>query len=198
MIAGLLLAAGRSTRFGADKLTAKLHGKAVVRRSIHALSTLDAVYVVVPPGADAITQALSRMDVRFVVNLARDEGMASSIRAGIAALEPDVGAVVIALGDQPLASPAVTEALCARWALGGASAVVPMFADGQGHPVLFDRACFSDLATLRGDNGARGVLRALGDRCAGVPVEGNAPADVDTAEALAALNGANGFPLARE
>lgn len=187
MIAGLLLAAGRSTRFGADKLTAKLHGKAIVRLSAGVLAPLDAVFVVVPPGADAITQALSRLDVRFVINLARDEGMASSIRAGVAALDAEVEAVVIALGDQPLASPDVTDALRERWAQGGASAVVPVYADGQGHPVLFDRTCFSSLAELRGDQGARGVLRALGDRCACVPVDGNAPVDVDTPEVLALL-----------
>ena len=111
MIAGLLLAAGRSRRFGADKLCAKLDGKAVIRWSMAALSPLDSVYVVIAPGADAVTQALSRLDVRFVVNLGRDEGMASSIRAGIAALPDDVAAVVIALGDQPRGSPAVTRAL---------------------------------------------------------------------------------------
>jgi molybdenum cofactor cytidylyltransferase len=187
VIAGLLLAAGRSTRFGADKLTATLHGETVVRLSARALASLDAVYVVVPPAADAMTQALSQLDVRFVINLVRDEGMASSIRAGVATFGPEVDAVVIALGDQPLASPAVTLALRERWARGGASAVVPMYADGPGHPVLFDRACFPELVALHGDNGARGVLRALGDRCVGVPVEGDAPADVDTAEALVAL-----------
>jgi molybdenum cofactor cytidylyltransferase len=194
VIAGLLLAAGRSKRFGADKLTAKLHGKAVVRLSVRALLPLDAVYVVVPPGADAITQALSRLDVRFVVNLARDEGMASSIRAGIAALGTDVDAVVIALADQPLASPEVAEVLRERWARGDVSAVVPMYADGQGHPVLFDRTCFAALGALRGDHGARGVLRDLGDRCATVTIDGAAPTDVDTVEALAALEA--GTPLA--
>ena len=71
MIAGLLLAAGRSSRFGADKLCAKLNGKAVIRWSAEALSSADAVYVVIPPGADAVTQALSRLDVSFVINLAR-------------------------------------------------------------------------------------------------------------------------------
>lgn len=187
MIAGLLLAAGRSTRFGSDKLTAKLQGKAIVRLSARALAGLDVVYVVVPPAADAITQALSRLDVRFVVNLARDEGMASSIRAGIAALDPEVDAVVIALGDQPLASPAVTDALRARWTRGDVAAVVPRYADGEGHPVLFDRSCFGDLAGLRGDSGARAVLRALGERCATVIIDGSAPEDVDTAEALASL-----------
>ncbi|CAN5245571.1 hypothetical protein BH09GEM1_BH09GEM1_15160 [soil metagenome] len=188
MIAGLLLAAGRSTRFGADKLTAKLNGKAVVRSSMQALSPLDTVYAVIPPGADAIMQALSRLDVRFVVNLARDEGMASSIRAGVAALSDDVEAVVIALADQPLASNDVTRALCERWSVGDVAAVAPVYRDGNGHPVLFGRECFVALAELKGDVGARAVLRAFGERTAYISIDSDAPLDVDTREALAALH----------
>lgn len=187
MIAGLLLAAGRSRRFGADKLCAKLDGKAIIRWSVGALSPLDSVYVVIPPGADAVMQALSRLDVRFVVNLGRDEGMASSIRAGIAALPDDVGAVVVALADQPLGSAVVTCALVDRWRAGGIDAVVPSYLDGRGHPVLFGRACFPALSALRGDVGARGVIEELGERAAIVEVSTVMPADVDTPEALAAL-----------
>lgn len=189
MIAGLLLAAGRSSRFGADKLCAKLDGKAVIRWSAQALSAADIVYVVIPPGADAITQALSRLDVRFVVNLGRHEGMASSIRAGIAALSDDVEATVIALADQPLLSAHVVGALCGRWRDGGVAAVAPEYRDGRGHPVLFGRECFAALQELRGDVGARSVLDALGDRVALVPVDDRMPVDVDTPDALQALQG---------
>ena len=187
MIAGLLLAAGRSTRFGADKLCAKLDGKAVIRWSVAALAPLDVLYVVIPPGADAVTQALSRLDVRFVVNLGRDEGMASSIRAGVSALPDEVGAVVIALADQPRAAESVTRALCERWRAGDVGAVAPMYSDGRGHPVLFGRECFGALLALRGDVGARGVLEGLGARVALVEVTDAMPADVDTADALRAL-----------
>ncbi|MEP6990510.1 MAG: nucleotidyltransferase family protein [bacterium] len=187
MIAGLLLAAGRSRRFGSDKLCAKLDGKAVVRWSAAALTALDAVYVVIPPGADAVTQALSRLDVRFVVNLARDEGMASSIRAGVAALPADTEAVVIALADQPRASADTTGHLVQRWNDGDADAVAPVFSDGRGHPVLFGRACFETLLQLRGDTGARAVLDALGPRLALVAVDGPMPVDVDTPDALLGL-----------
>ena len=161
MIAGLLLAAGRSSRFGADKLCAKLDGKAVIRWSAAALAAVDVVYVVIPPGADLTMQALSRLDVRFVVNLARDEGMASSIRAGMAALPDDIEAVVIALADQPLASAQVTRQLGERWRVGGVAAVAPVYRDGRGHPVLFGRECFDALRALRGDVGARAVLDSL-------------------------------------
>ena len=190
MIAGLLLAAGKSTRFGADKLTAKLDGKAVVRWSAETVIHLDDVYVVIPPGADAVTQALARLDVTFVVNLARAEGMASSLRAGVAALPDEVEAVVVALGDQPLASAEVTQALCARWREGGVDAVAPVYADGRGHPVLFGRSCFAALMSLRGDVGARSVLEGLGGRLGLIAVEGDAPLDVDTPEVLAQLGGA--------
>ena len=187
MIAGLLLAAGRSTRFGADKLCAKLDGKAVIRWSVASLAPLDVVYVVIPPGADAVTQALSRLDVRFVVNLGRDEGMASSIRAGVAALPDEIQAVVIALADQPRAAESVTRALCERWRAGDAAAVAPLYSDGRGNPVLFGRECFAALLSLRGDIGARAVLDGLGDRVALVEVADAMPADVDTPEALRAL-----------
>ncbi len=189
MIAGLLLAAGRSSRFGADKLCTKLHGKAVVRWSAASLlAAVDEVYVAIAPGADAPTQALSRMDVRFVINLAHAEGMASSIRAGVEALSQDVEAVVIALADQPLARPDVTRALIDRWRSGDVDAVVPLYEDGRGHPVLFSRACFAALLALRGDVGARSVLAGLGDRVAELAVTGLMPVDVDTPDALAALH----------
>jgi molybdenum cofactor cytidylyltransferase len=189
VIAGVLLAAGRSRRFGADKLCAKLNGKAVIRWSAEALAGVDETYVVIPPGADAVTQALSRLDVRFVVNLARDEGMASSIRAGVAALPDDADAAVIALADQPLVSARVTRQLCERWLAGAAAAVAPQYRDGRGHPVLFGRECFDALRALRGDTGARAVLDALGDRLALVPVDDVMPVDVDTPDALRALQG---------
>ena len=125
MIAGLLLAAGRGRRFGSDKLAAKLRGKSVIRWSAESLvSVVAPVYVVVPVGSNVAGKSLSRLDVCFVHNMARDEGMASSIRAGITALPATVQAVVIALGDQPLADATVVRALCDRWHAGGVAAVV--------------------------------------------------------------------------
>ena len=187
MIAGLLLAAGRSSRFGSDKLCAKLNGRAIVRQSIGALASTDAVYVVIPPGADALMQALSRLDAHFVINLGRDEGLASSIRAGIEALPPEVEAVVIALGDQPLVPAQLVATLVARWREGDADAVAPMYRNGQGNPVLFARNVFPELLALRGDHGARSVVYSLGDRVVHVPADGDIPADIDTPEALAQL-----------
>lgn len=188
MIAALLLAAGRSSRFGADKLVAPLGGRPVIRWSAEALaSRTDVTYVVVPPDHPAIEGALHGLDVVFVPHEGRDEGLGSSIGAGIAALPHDTEAVVIALADQPFISPTVVARLVARWRAGGASAVAPRYRNGRGHPVLFDRTSFVDLLSLRGDVGARIVLEALGDRGALIDVEGAVPIDVDTPAALLAI-----------
>jgi molybdenum cofactor cytidylyltransferase len=188
VIAGVLLAAGRSTRFAADKLLAPLHGKPVLFWSAAALAAeVDALYVVVPAGDAARIAALAGVPAVVVEHSGRDEGMASSIGAGIAALPPSADAVVIALGDQPTIVRAVVSRLCERWRAGAATAVVPSYRDGRGPPVLFGRASFDALCVLTGDTGARSVLDALGDAVATVAVADVAPLDVDTPDALRQL-----------
>ncbi|MDB4884567.1 MAG: molybdenum cofactor cytidylyltransferase [Gemmatimonadetes bacterium] len=188
MIAALLLAAGRARRFGADKLTATLGARAVLRWSAEALDGIaDETFVVVPPGALMVRAALAGLPVQFVEHPERDAGMGSSIRAGVLALPMNTEAVLIALGDQPLVSRTVVGALRDRWHATRAAAVVPRYLDGRGHPVLFDRACFSDLASLDADHGARHVLDALGGAVAVVEVDERMPLDVDTPEALLAV-----------
>lgn len=185
-----MLAAGRSTRFDGDKLTAVLGEHAVVRWSVAAIASLASpVLVVVPPDAAAVCEALRDFDVRFVENVRRNDGMASSIAAGVLALAGGATAVVIALGDQPLVRASVVEALCERWRKGRCAAVVPEYTDGRGHPVLFGRECFAALAALTGDAGARSVLDSLGDRVAVVPVDTTMPLDVDTWAALERVRG---------
>lgn len=194
-VAGLVLAAGHSTRFGADKLLAPLGGRAVVTWSIAALeAATDHVFVVVPPSAAELTDVLRHSrgmsagrSVRIVENPTRDDGMASSIAVGISAIDADVGAVIIALGDQPLVSPRVVQMLVARWRLGGALAVAPRYRDGRGHPVLFGRECFAALCALDGDQGARSVLTALGNDLAMVEFDEPTPLDVDSPDVLARL-----------
>jgi molybdenum cofactor cytidylyltransferase len=188
VIAALLLAAGRSTRFGGDKLLAPLHGRPVLFWSAAAIAPeVDALYVVVPADAPARVTAMGGIRCVVVEHPGRDAGMASSIAAGIAALAPEVDAVVIALADQPLAAPEVVRQLCARWREGGVAAVVPCYQDGRGNPVLFGRSSFEALGALAGDIGARIHLQALGDTVAVVPVDGTAPLDVDTPDALGRL-----------
>ena len=189
-IAGLLLAAGRSRRFGGDKLLAPLRGRRVIRWSAEALArVVSPIYVVTAPGAQELVRALGGLDVVLVEHIGRDGGLGTSLAAGIAALSEDVPSVVIALADQPLVDSAVVAQLCEAWRArdGAPRAVAPLYRDGRGHPVLFSRACFVELACLRGDTGARALLDAMGEDLLLVPVDADAPADVDTPAALDAL-----------
>jgi molybdenum cofactor cytidylyltransferase len=188
MIAGLLLAAGRSTRFGGDKLLAPLRGHPVLFWSAARLAAeVDRLYLVVPAASEQRVEALVGIPAVVVKHAGCDAGMASSIGAGIAALPAEIEAVVIALADQPLIVPDVVRRLVRRWRAGGVTAVAPSYDDGRGHPVLFGRAAFGALAALEGDTGARAVLDSLGDAVALVTVEGSIPLDVDTPDALRVL-----------
>ena len=194
MIAGLLLASGASRRFGSNKLVAPLDGRAVVRWSAEALvGAVDATFVVVPATSDEIRGALHGLPVRWVENVDASEGMATSIRAGVAALPAEVDAVVITLGDQPLIDVDVIRDVVATWraATPGTRAVVAEYDDGRGHPALFGAELFTELRALEGDRGARELLASLGESVAVVLASGVRPLDIDTPDALAALEARN-------
>ena len=190
MIAGLLLASGASRRFGSNKLVAPLDGRPVVRWSAEALaSAVEETWVVVSAQSAEVREALDGLPVRWVENRAAHEGMASSIRAGIAALPPSVEAAVITLGDQPLIDADVIRRVVVAWRAAPTphGAVVTAYKDGRGHPVVFGAALFPGLLALEGDRGARDLLVSLGEAVAVVDVPRARPVDVDTPEVLALL-----------
>jgi molybdenum cofactor cytidylyltransferase len=190
MIAGLMLASGASRRFGSNKLVAPLDGRPVVRWSAEALaSAVEETWVVVPARSAEVRAALDGLPVRWVENPIAHEGMASSIRSGIAALPAEVEAVVITLGDQPLIDGEVIRRVVATWRAAPAphGAVVAAYEDGRGHPALFGAALFPALLALEGDRGARELLASLGAAVVALGVPSRRPADVDTRDALALL-----------
>ena len=190
MIAALLLAAGASRRFGdgLQKLTQDLNGKPVVRWSAEPLiGAVDEGVVVVGRDHQPVRDALAGLAVRFVQNAKADEGMASSVAAGVAALSPETQAVLVVLGDEPLAGIEPLRQVMDRYRQGGASVVAPLFRGVRGHPVLFDRTVFPELLALSGDRGARAVADRDPSRLALVALDLPKPVDVDTAADLARL-----------
>jgi molybdenum cofactor cytidylyltransferase len=194
-VAGLVLAAGRSTRMGADnKLLQQVRGEALVRHAVKAqiASRAAPVFVVVGHQEAEIRAALEGLDVRFVRNPGFADGLSSSLKAGLAALPSDAQGVVVSLGDMPNVTPGVIDRLAQAFAdRPDAVAVVPTLLGHRGNPVLLSRGLFAAVARLSGDEGARRLLEEAGDAVEEVPLDDPAIAiDVDTPEALKALTGA--------
>jgi molybdenum cofactor cytidylyltransferase len=187
-IAGLVLAAGASLRYGAPKLAESIAGEPLVRRVVRSVLSAGLPAVVVTgPDAEPVRKALDGLDVAFVQNPDAAEGMASSIRAGVAAQAAAVRAVMILPGDQPGTSPDLIRELCRVYRETGAHAVAPVYRGVQGPPVLFSRELFGELTALRGDRGARVVLEAHADSAAFVAIDEPMPRDLDTPEDRDAL-----------
>ncbi|MES3516893.1 MAG: nucleotidyltransferase family protein [Natronomonas sp.] len=161
-VAGVLLAAGTSSRFGAEnKLLASLDGTPIVRHAASTLagSALDPVVAVVGHDGDAVQRALEGLDVEPVENPAYRSGQASSLRTGIDRIaERDVDAVVVALGDMPTVSEETIETLVAAYANGVGDPLAAAVDGTRGNPVLFGRRHFETLADVEGDTGGRKIL----------------------------------------
>ena len=164
-IVGVLLAAGRGTRFGADKLLASLprpSSDASTRTSVgvaaalHLVSAIPDSVAVVRDDADALAQQLGRAGLRVVRCERADEGMGASLACGVAAARNADG-WVIALADMPWIAPSTIGAIAAALA-NGADIVAPTYRSERGHPVGFARRHYAALAALRGDAGARAVV----------------------------------------
>jgi molybdenum cofactor cytidylyltransferase len=169
-VAGLVLAAGRASRYraagGAEptKLVASYRGKPLVRWAAEAglASRARPVVVVTGHARAEVETALAGLDVRLVHNPDFADGLSTSLRTGLAALDPQVAGAVILLGDMPDASADVIDALIAAFAAApGAQAAVPVFEGRRGNPALLGRDLFAQAAALTGDEGARGLLQRL-------------------------------------
>jgi len=179
---GLVLAAGLGSRFGGGKLLAPIGGRPVVQHVLDALASAGLVDVVVVLGGDApaVESAIAWRAERRVINPAPERGLSSSLQVGFEAIGPDAGAVLVALGDQPLVSAEVVRSLLEAPADPKRPIVVPVYPDDGGrNPVLLRRAAFGLVAETSGDRGLGPVLAAHRGLVAEVNVTGLNP-DIDT------------------
>jgi nicotine blue oxidoreductase len=187
-VAGLLLAAGGGRRFGGAKALAELDGRLLVERGMDLLrgGGCSPLVVVLGAQADDVTAVADLDGAQVVINPHWQEGMGSSLRIGFDTLIPGpAAAVVIALVDQPLLGPAAVRRVRQAWAAGAAAAVAT-YEDRPGHPVLLDRALWSQArAQAGGDVGARTLLRGHPELVTQVACDDTGdPFDVDTQAAM--------------
>jgi len=159
----IVLAAGASTRMGEAKQLLRVGGLPMIARTIEAAlaSPVWPIVVVLGASASEIKPAIARYPILIAENATWIEGMASSLRAGLATLQSfsrTVDAVLVALCDQPGFSPETIEALLAARRMSSRSIVAARYNDRLGAPALFGRAHFAALAALSGDEGARQVI----------------------------------------
>lgn len=183
-VAAVLLAAGASRRLGRPKQLVDLAGEAMVRRAARLClqAGLAPVLVVVGCAADEVAAALEGLGVSVVPNPDWPEGMAASLRAGVAALPPDCPAVLLLPCDQPALSADLLAALAAAHEADRSATVASAYGGGLGVPALFPRARFPEFTALRGDRGAKALLAGA----VAVPFPGG-EVDLDTPEDLEAL-----------
>ena len=183
-VAGVILAAGGGSRFGRPKALVQFRGATLLQRCAQTLAEAGCDPVVVVVGAEAPTIVSGARGVTgcVVVNPHWEGGVATSLRAGLAALtSDDVQAAVVALVDQPLVTPAVVQRLIAAWRA-GAPAAAASYGGAVRNPVLLGRDIWSEvLSAAHDDEGARVWLRANPERVSAVACDDvGAPDDIDT------------------
>lgn len=191
----VVLAAGRASRMGPEgghKLLATFDGVPLVRRSVVNALAADIGRVIVVTGhrEPEIRTALGDLPVVLVSNPDYPSGMASSLTAGLAALDPAAGGMLVMLADMPGITASDLRRLVDTFAAEGGRAVIRATADGQrGNPVILPRATFAAVGRLLGDVGARHIVERCGLPVIDVELGAAARLDLDTAEQIIAAGG---------
>jgi molybdenum cofactor cytidylyltransferase len=183
-VATVVLAAGGSRRMGSPKQLLRIDGITLVRRAAETAlgSRCEGVYVIVGAGAEAVRRELSGLRLEVVENLHWEKGLAGSIRVGIEAVRgrcPEFDAAILSPVDQPQVHTALLDRLIEVFEGGEGEIVACSYAGTVGAPALFSRRHFADLSALRGDRGAKSVLKAREAEVAQVPFPEGAT-DLDT------------------
>lgn len=189
-IAAIVLAAGRSRRFGlANKLLARLDGEALWWKALDAVNASPAQPVIVVLGHQSArlrtslrawrrTRRAARMP-RAVINADYRSGMASSLQAGLRAVPTECDGALICLADMPALRAPLLRRLCAAYRQGD-DAVLPVIRGQRGNPALLGRPLFAAvLQDLRGDQGARKLI-AKSARVREVRGDASCLRDIDT------------------
>lgn len=184
----IVLAAGASTRFGSPKQLVRINGRpllhAVVTRAVEVAG--HSVTVVLGAHAGELTALLRHTPASIVVNRDWEEGIASSIRAGMAQLPGAADGVLLMLADQASVTADDFRRLAGAWRRQPDSILAAQYSGVTGVPAIFPRWAFRDLAQLRGDRGAQLLLQRYADRVARLRMV-SAAIDIDRPEDLLAI-----------
>jgi molybdenum cofactor cytidylyltransferase len=192
MIAGLILAAGESSRMGRDKALLAYEGQTFLERIVSKMSGagIERVAVVLGYHAEEIRRAVKLQGVEIVVNREYQRGQTSSLQAGLRALQgakPE--AVVLCLVDHPAFSSQTVRKLIEAFERGHTQAAIPTFQGKRGHPVLLGREIIGEVLALPLHRGANTVMRQHRDTTVFIEVDDpGILLDIDDLEAYQKLS----------
>jgi molybdenum cofactor cytidylyltransferase len=180
VIAGLVLAAGGSSRLGRPKQLLPFGDATLLDRVLTTARACEFAQLVCVLGgaADAVRAGVDLTGVTVVENEVFGEGCSSSIAAALGAVDPRCEVLVLMLGDQPGVSAQTVGALLAE--RGDAPLAACAYDDGRGHPLAFARGMFGQLSDLHGDKGVWKLMDRFAADVVEVPIDGPIPRDIDT------------------
>jgi molybdenum cofactor cytidylyltransferase len=192
-VAAIILAAGEARRFGQPKLLMPWGAGTILQSVLRAAlaAPVEPVALVLGAHAEEIEASLGAEWARLQIvhNPLWQTGQSSSVRAGLAALQPSPDAALFVMADQPNITPKLIGRLIAKWQRTGALIVAPAHRDQRSSPVLFDRTLFAELMAVTGDQGGRPVIAKHLDKLTTVEVaDSGLLRDIDTPEDYAEGN----------
>lgn len=160
-VAGVILAAGGSSRFGEIKQLLPWKNKNIINTVVEtaALAGLDPILVVLGANAGLIQASLDNETIQVVTNPDWDKGQSTSLKAGVAAIRQTVDGVLFLLCDQPHLTVNLVDAVVEEGLRSG-KVVTPIIDDRRANPVYFPASCFPLFDTLEGDAGGRQIISA--------------------------------------
>tara|TARA_B100001971_G_scaffold16853_1_gene13088 strand:+ start:3892 stop:4479 length:588 start_codon:yes stop_codon:yes gene_type:complete len=187
-IAGIVLAAGGSTRMGQkNKLILHVNGMSIISSTVGAAveSSLDPVRVVLGNDSNTVKKELINYPVSFIHNNNWMEGMATSIVSGMENLDSD--GIMFILGDMPFISSKIINQLVQQF--DSNKIIVPFNNGKRGNPVIFPSHLFSELKKISGDRGAKPLIQKYNEDVKEVPIQSKAIfQDIDDREELMNVN----------
>lgn len=179
-ITGLVLAAGRSSRFGQPKQLLEYRGQTLLDATLNMARScgFDQLIVALGGASPQVKQTVDLTDCQVVDNVHFTTGCSSSIIAALDVVAPRSDGVVLLLGDQPGVNSSTVSDLVHVG--DDAPLAVSFYSDGRGHPFWFARSTFDDLRALHGDKGVWKLIESGRWPVVAVPADGPVPLDVDT------------------
>jgi molybdenum cofactor cytidylyltransferase len=183
-VAGILLAAGTSSRMGRNKMLFELNRESVLRGAVRrALAGgLSPLVVVLGHEAERSRVELDGLPCQIVINPDYEQGINSSVKAGISALPAGTRATVVMLADMPFVTPEMIRGLIDRYRESEAPLVISDYEGVNAPPMLYDQCLFDELLTMTGEGCGRQVVRRHREEAEVLSWPASALADIDVPE----------------